>query len=50
MSTRLREKQVSYDNPSAPLVRFSPMNQIEQFDDVEQDMTDERANEPTLGK
>ena len=50
MSTSFREKQVSYDNPCAPIVSFSSRNQIEQFDDEEQDMTDDRTNELTLGK
>ena len=43
------EKAILYDNPSAPLVRFSSM---EFFDtDEDEDMMDDNSNssEPTLG-
>lgn len=41
MSIGVTEKQVLYDNPCAPIVKFSHSNNIDEFDD-EEDMTDDQ--------
>ncbi len=47
MSIGIIEKQVLYDNPCAPIVKFSYSNNIDEFD--EEDMTDDTLLHPTLG-
>ena len=56
MSFGISEKQLLYDNPCAPIVKFSYSNNLDDDDD---DMTDERINSnssieillhPSLGK
>jgi hypothetical protein len=54
MSFGITEKQVLYDTPCAPIVKFSHSNNITEFDD-EEDMTDDQIStndtqsHPTLG-
>jgi hypothetical protein len=40
MSIGIIEKQVLYDNPCAPIVKFSHLNDHDEFD--EEDMTDDQ--------
>ncbi|CAF1219164.1 unnamed protein product [Adineta steineri] len=55
MSIGITEKQVSYDNPCAPIVKFSHSNNIDDFDDDDGDMMDDQTTssntpiEPTIG-
>jgi len=47
MSIGILEKQVFYDNPCAPIVKFSYSNNI---DEEDEDMTDDQiSSDPTLG-
>jgi len=47
MSIGILEKQVFYDNPCAPIVKFSYSNNI---DEEDEDMNDDQiSSDPTLG-
>ena len=48
MSVGVGEKRVLYDNPSAPIVKFSSTNKDEFFDE-EDNMMDETFVQPSLG-
>jgi hypothetical protein len=48
MSIGIIEKQVLYDNPCAPIVKFSYSNNIDE--EEEEDMTDDQiSSHPTFG-
>ena len=50
MSFGITEKQVLYDNPCAPIVKFSHSNNIEEEDMTDDHIsTNDNLSHPTLG-